>query len=144
MKPMVKRVLTLLALLAVLSTVVVGIRYKSKEKAQKEREAAYESSLHSYRQELKPGMTRKEVERYLKAKNAPLIQMCCVDSAGNRSAFDDLTRIGQEDAPWFCSENNVYIAFQFSKYDQHDGMPSPNDLDTLKTVSIYRWLERCL
>ena len=144
MKPLVKRVLTLLAFLAVLSTVVVGIRYKLKEKAQKKREAAYESSLRSYRQELKPGMTRKEVEGYLKAKNTPLMRMCCVDSGGNRSSLDDLTRIGQEDAPWFCSENNVYIAFQFSEYERHDGMPSANDLDTLKTVSIYRWLEGCL
>jgi len=144
MKPLVKRVLTLLAFLAVLSTVVVGIRYESKKKAQKKREVGYESSLRSYTQELKLGMTRKEVEGYFRAKNTKFMRMCCVDFGGSRASLDDLTRIGQEDAPWFCSESNVYIAFQFSEYARHDGMPSANDLDTLKTVSIYRWLEGCL
>ena len=111
MKPTVKRVLTLLALLTVLSTVVVGIRYELRKKAQKKREAAYASSLHFYTEELKIGMTRKEVEEYLRAKNTTFMRMCCVDFSGSRASLDDLTRIGQEDAPWFCSENNVYVAF---------------------------------
>jgi hypothetical protein len=72
--------------------------------------------------------------------------MCCVDSTetARRDSRDDLVKIGTEDAPWFCSEKNVYVAFQFTDHQQRRGMPKADDLDTLKAVSIYRWLEGCL
>jgi hypothetical protein len=42
--------------------------------------------------------------------------MCCVDAMelSTRHSWDDLTKIGEENAPWFCGENNVYLAFQFT------------------------------
>jgi hypothetical protein len=41
------------------------------------------------------GMTRKEVEGYLQAKNVERYQMCCVDSReGGRRSWDDL--VGEE------------------------------------------------
>ena len=73
--------------------------------------------------------------------------MCCVDAMelSKRKSWDDLTRLGEEEAPWFCSENNVYLAFQFidGSRQQTNGWKA-DDLDTLKSITIYHWLEGCL
>ncbi len=90
-------------------------------------------------------MTRKEVEDYLRTRNAPFRHMCCVDTKQFlKWVYDDLTKIGQEDAPWFCSEKNVYIAFQFAGNSPHNGGPSAEPTDMLTAVTIYPWLEGCL
>lgn len=117
-----------------------------KVRAQEEREAAYSVKLRSFTQLLKPGMTRKEVEGYLRTKNLDFQQMCCVDHSemGSRSSWDDLTKIGEESPPWFCGEKNVYVAFQFTDHARRDGVAKADDADMLRRVSIYRWLERCL
>jgi len=104
------------------------------------REAAYQSALRSYSDDLKPGTRRKDVENYLRAKGVPVIQM------GGRSGRSDLTRsdltkIGREDAPWYCSEYNVYVMF---KFDATDPTGILSDSDHLKEVTIFRWLEGCL
>jgi hypothetical protein len=138
-----KRILLLILVLFIAGLCVLGVRYRLKKQAQRRREAAYQVALHSYTQILKPGMIRKEVEGYLRTKNIPFRQMCCVGDFSKRS-WDDLTKIGEEDTPWFCSENNVYVAFQFTDRGQHEAMWQANDLDTLKAVTIYRWLEGCL
>jgi hypothetical protein len=91
-------------------------------------------------------MTRKEVEDYLRAKKLEFRQMCCVDTKEFRKIpWDDLVKIGEEDAPWYCSSTDVYLAFQFTKGAQFkEGMWRADDLDTLKAVSIHRSLETCL
>jgi hypothetical protein len=67
------------------------------------------------------------------AKTEKHSQMCCVDFKDTSPrGYDDLAKIGQEPAPWACSEKNVYVAFQFDSFD------------TLKSVTLYRWLEGCL
>jgi len=133
------RLLLLGLILVVLSAIVVG--YVLRMQAQKKREGAYQSALHSYSEVLRPGMTRKEVEDYLRSKGIEFGPMCCIDE---RSAFADLVRIGKESAPWFCSEHNVYVAFQFAAVELHDNLPSRHDSDTLKRITIFRWLEGCL
>jgi hypothetical protein len=57
-----------------------GIAFRShvKSEAKKRRDAAYEAILSAYAQNLKPGMTRKEVEEYLRARGSPFAQMCCI------------------------------------------------------------------
>jgi len=65
--------------------------------------ARYSSALSSYSKNLEPGMTRSDVEHYLGAKAIPY----------EKSAEVDLVEIGQKAAPWFCSEVNVYVAFDF-------------------------------
>ena len=114
--------------------------------AQKKREAAYQATLRSYSQVLKPGTTRKEVERYLHGKNVEFGQTCCVDAIelSKKHSWDDLIKIGREDAPWFCSENSVYLAFQFADHGQHGTWWDANDVDTLKDISVYHRLEGCL
>ena len=56
---------------------------------------------------------------------------------------DDLVKIGAESTPWFCSENNVYIAFEFNP-KSHGEQSDTNDSDVLKRVSVFHQLEGCL
>ncbi len=125
-------------ILIALCATAVGCAWR--KQAQRKREEAYQSALNSYSEALKPGMTRKEVEDYLHARDIRFQQMCCVDE---RSAFADLVRIGQEGHPWYCSEQNIYIAFQFAAVEPHSWLKA-YDSDSLKKVSIFRWLEGCL
>lgn len=43
-----------------------------------ERESGYQTVLAQYAVELKPGMTREQVERYLKTNGRGFKHMCCV------------------------------------------------------------------
>ncbi len=107
--------------------------------AQKKREAAYQATLQSYSDVLNPGMTRKYVEDYLRSKGVTLQQLCCIDE---RSAFADLLKIGTEKHPWYCSEHEVYAAFQFLATVAHT-LPVAHDSDTLKSITILHKLEGC-
>jgi hypothetical protein len=90
-------------------------------------------------------MTRKEVEDYLRAKKLEFRQMCCVDTKEFRTIpCADLVRIGEEDAAWYCSSTDVYLACQFTNGGQFkEGMWRADDLDTQKAVGIHRSLETC-
>ena len=59
------------------------------------------------------------------------------------AGWDDLVKIGEESVPWFCSENNVYIAFQFNPKSTGE-LSKTNVSDVLKRVSVFHQLERCL
>ena len=133
-----------LSLLVIVSFFVV--RHILAKQAQRKREAHYQSVLSLCTADLRPGMTRGEVEGYLHARNVNFRQMCCVDLKDFRKGvWDDLTKIGAEDAPWFCSENNVYVAFQFTGKRQMERPQWNADAsDTLKAVTLYHWLEGCL
>jgi hypothetical protein len=92
-------------------------------------------------------MNRKEVEHYLHTRNVEFRQTCCVDSSelSTRGSWDDLTKIGEEGHPWFCSEHNVYVAFQFTDHTKKVGVDfEADDMDTLKAITLYHWLEGCL
>jgi hypothetical protein len=91
-------------------------------------------------------MKRKEVEDYLRTKKVEFRQMCCVDSSelSRRHSWDDLTKIGEEDAPWFCGEINVYVAFQFTDHGKQEPGWRADDRDTLRAVTVYQWAEGCL
>ena len=132
-----------LCVVALAVVVSIGVRYWFKKQAQNSREAAYRLQLLSYTQDLKTGMTRKEVEDYLRANKIEVRQMCCVaDELYTRHSWDDLVKIGEEEVPWFCRGNNVYVAFRFADYDKSERQD--NDLDVLKSVAIYHELEGCL
>jgi hypothetical protein len=111
--------------------------------------ARYQMVLAGYAIQVKPGMTREEVERYLQTTGKQFKQMCCVANfkggyvSFERAGWDDLVRIGAENVPWFCSENNVYIAFEFNPKSQAE-LPDTNGSDILKRVSVFHELEGCL
>ena len=132
-----------LALIAVALT-AYGVRHILENRAEQKREIAYQSALRPYSERFRPGTTRKEVEEYLRARNIGFRQMCCVDYKSHKSVWDDLTKISQEGAPWFCSENNVYVAFEFTGPKRNGVEWSADPSDALKAISIYHWLEGCL
>jgi hypothetical protein len=145
---MMRRWLSYSAIL--ISALAVGwlIHHVSEERAQKKREISYQETVRSYSEVLKTGMTRKKVEDYLTAKNIRFRQMCCVRrkefSRGvYDDTYDDLVKIAQEEAPWICSENNVYIAFQFLGRYKHSP-PAAEPSDILNDVTVYHWLEGCM
>jgi len=143
-----KRILLLLLAIAVVGLLAWGILHHLQAKAKEKREAAYEASLQSYAQALKPGMTRKQVEDYFQARNITYLQECCVlvEESSTRHSWDDLVKVGEEEKPWYCSEHYVYIAFRFADYGEPEAkwQFKDNDLDTLKSVTIYHQLGGCL
>jgi hypothetical protein len=85
-----------------------------------QREANYQTVLATYADKVKPGMTREEVEQHLEIDGRHFRQMCCVANYRREhvsfvgTSWDDLVKVGEESTPWFCSENDVYIAFEFN------------------------------
>ncbi|MGA7792458.1 MAG: hypothetical protein WCA19_05420 [Candidatus Acidiferrales bacterium] len=129
-----------LILFSVSASIFAYARRKQAQIKREEREGAYQTTLKAYSEDLPSGKTRKEVEDYIHARGAHIVQMCCVDE---RSALADLVKIGKEDAPWFCSEQNIYVAFQFAAAEPHDVVEA-HDTDNLRKITIFRWLEGCL
>jgi len=107
-----------------------------------QREASYQATLRSYSLALRPGSTRKDVEAYLQGNNKPFHRMCCMERLG-KNAWDDLTKIGEESHPWYCSARNVYIGFEFVSAGTHS-LPEAHEPDTLTKIMIFRSLEGCL
>jgi cytosine/adenosine deaminase-related metal-dependent hydrolase len=135
-----KRWLLLVIAAIVVALSAAALRHVSRAEAKKKREAAYQSALQAYSRNLRPGLTRKEVEDDFRTRHISFGQICCVE---DRSAFADLIRVGQEDAPWYCSENYVYIAFEFTAVEPHHPLKA-YDTDSLKTVTLFRQLGGCL
>lgn len=142
-----KRTAAVLVILVIAGLLAWGVRRRWESVARSKREAAYQSDVRSVSQVLKPGMTRREVEDYLHAKKVTYMQECCVlrTDSDSRHSMDDLAKIGEESAPWFCSRHSVYLAFEFADYKRQAGTGfQDNDLDTLKAITIYHQMEGCL
>ena len=99
--------------------------------------ADFELPRHSQLEAIeRPGLVRKQVENVLRSKGAAFTQVCCVEE---RSALADLVKVGEEDHPWYCSENYVHVAFEFAATESHDSLKS-YDSDVLKRVRIFQQL----
>jgi K+-sensing histidine kinase KdpD len=144
--------LWLLMIIATIAVIVFALwlvqNVRERHKAA-EREAKYQTVLAKYTGELKPGMTREQVEQHLQTAGTQFRQMCCVANFRGHyvslvgAGWDDLVKIGEESAPWFCSENNVYIAFEFSPKSKGE-VADTSGSDILKGVSVFHQLEGCL
>jgi hypothetical protein len=144
--------LKVLMIVAVVVLIVLGSwlgQHLRERRKAAEREAQYQTLLAKYTSELKPGMSREQVEQHLKINGERFSQMCCVANLRGEhasfvgSSWDDLLKIGEESTPWFCSENNVYIAFEFNPKSQGERRET-NSADILKRVSVFHHLEGCL
>ena len=136
------------ALLALAVLVTFGIRHVLAERARRKREFEYAKALQLFSTSLKTGTTRKQVEDYLKDKNISFSQTCCLSvkqftPGVYDNAYDDLVKVGEDEAPWFCSQYNVYVAFQFLG-SVKNGLPSSEGSDKLKDVTLFRRGEGCL
>ena len=131
-------------LLGVLALCLMGFGVDStvRRNIQRKHQVIYESIVREYSAELKTGTPRKDVEQLLRSKGQPFQQTCCLLN-GNRSAYEDLVKIGSEPAPWYCSENDVYIVFEFYS-PTHAGMPNAQPSDSLERIAVSPWLQGCL
>jgi hypothetical protein len=131
-----------LILLALVTDAVGCVSAKRAARLADEREAFYQATLRTYSEAFQLGMTRKDVEAYLRRKGKPFKQMCCMERSG-KNAYDDLTKIGEESHPWYCEAHNVYIGFEFVSAGSHE-FPEAHESDTLTKIMVYHWLEGCL
>jgi hypothetical protein len=87
------------------------------------RDAQHQVILNSYSNELKPGMTRSEVEDLLHQKNMPFSRV-----RFGASGLDDLVTIGREDSTVVCTHNEMDMRLHFtSSYTQPDLKGFPTD-----------------
>ena len=127
---------------ALLIVCVLGIISVIEKRGARKRQTEYEAVLKEYSGALKSGMTRREVESYLRLSGRPFRQMCCIRVP--RNAYADIVKIGEEKAPWYCNKYNVYVAFEFETTEPHGIVPDARDSDRLETTSLFPWLEECL
>ena len=143
------KVLMIVAAIALIGFSIWLVQHVRERHKAAEREASYQTVLAKYTGELKPGTSREQVERYLRTNGKGFKQMCCVANFKGEyvslhgSGYDDLVRIAEESAPFFCSENNVYIAFEFNPKSK-DELSDTNGSDILKRISVFHQLERCM
>jgi hypothetical protein len=104
-------------------------------------DAANQSALLQYSKSLTPGLTRKNVEAYLRARGTSFIQRCCMEE---RDAFSDLVKVGEGEKPWYCSSWTVYVAFVFAASEPVSLSSRPSDSDVLKRVELTSNGEGCL
>jgi hypothetical protein len=127
----------LVAAVVLIAVALIGIHKVREKRLRQKRDDAYQVALRSYSEVLKPGITRREVEDALRARNAAFRQMCCVNFKERMDVWDDLVKIAQEDAPWFCSEKNIYIAFQFAGTRRYAAPAGADPSDRLTAVTVY-------
>lgn len=99
----------------------------------KKRTATYQAALDSYTANLKPGMTRKEVEENLRLRGVTF---------QHRGAEADLILIGKEEPDWVCSDKSEYLAFHFTPAQQGEAWKA-QDADTLTKITEF-FEGRCL
>ena len=112
----------------VLALVNIQSFVRAKQKEQ-QRQASYRAKVDAYRSILKPGISREQVEAYLRQTGAPYQRTCC--EAG---VFSDLARIGHEAPGWVCRSWDVYVEFSFASTDEKEAAAAPED--TLKQISM--------
>jgi hypothetical protein len=139
----------IVAAAAVIAATLWFVQHMRDQHEQAEHEKGYARVLARYTVELKSGMTREQVERYLQTNGKQFKQICCVANfrgeyvSLNGAAYDDLVKIAEEKPPFFCGEHNVYIAFEFNPKSQGE-LSDTNGSDILKKASVPRQLEDCM
>jgi hypothetical protein len=135
-----RRLFWLVVIIAVVSSALL-VRSVVKTHRQQALDVANQSALLTYSQRLRPGLTRKNVEDYLRAQGTHFKEACCY---GERNAFAVLVKVGEEDVPWFCSECPVYAVFEFTATPPPQLLPKPTDSDVLKNIHLASGCEGCL
>ena len=102
----------------------------------RQHQASYRATLAAYSSALKAGMTREQVEDYLRSQGTAYGRTCC--EAG---VFSDITRIGREESTFLCREWNIYIRFQFNGETASPEVAGP--ADTLRKIDLFQ-NGRCL
>ena len=127
------------ALVVLVASSAYLIRARNQSKAEKTREAYYESKLAWYNAQFKIGLTRGQIEAELMAKRIPFKRICCLHP--HDRVLTDLVKIGKEKGPWYCSGTLINVAFEF--HADEDPLKS-DETDVLDKVSIFQQADGCL
>lgn len=139
----------------VISTLIllVGCAVRTPEQQSKHDDAHYSSALSPYLRDLKPGVSRKEVEDYLNAKRIKFGRGCCAATTLNSytpnralvDTLDDWVPLREEMRPWPCGTADVSIAFEFKRTRPNNGTRrlEVDDSDTLQEIHIMKSID-CL
>jgi hypothetical protein len=122
-----------------------AFRRRAQARAQAKRETVYQSVLRSYSEDLKPGMTRKAVEDYLRGRNTafrhPSSFFYLAEKVTEPTAAPDLVQIGKESPPFFfCTPMGIYIELVFVATDKRHSLRA-DDSDVLQQVILFRWAQ---
>lgn len=99
------------------------------------RQEIYQSILDSYSATMKSGMTRAQVEDGLRMRGVKFSSIGLDEGASNA----EITKIGFETGPWYCTGFDFYVAFHFT------GPPGSEDSsETLRKISIESLPVDCL
>src|SRR6267142_1153283 len=112
------KVLMIIAAIALIGFSIWLVQHVRERRKAAEREASYQTVLAKYTGELKPGMSRELVERYLHTDGIRFRQMCCV-----------------------ANFRGQYVSFEGAGYGE---LSDTNGSDILKRVSVFHQLEGCL
>jgi hypothetical protein len=113
------------------------------KRADQKRHAEYQSLLSEYSAALDPGTLRSQVEAILASRGRSFQQTCCLLNE-NRNAFEDLVKIGSEPKPWYCSENDMYLVFEFDSVRDDPQFPNARPDDRSRRIALSPWLGGCL
>jgi hypothetical protein len=129
--------ISLIVAAAVLTLALMPVLSRWKKIRDAKREAGYTLALDAYSKALRPGMTHKEVEEYLRSANTQFSETLTAYGGRRQSQWADLVKIGEsESAVWYCGKEYVYVALEFTPVNQ---LPRrPEDADVLQRIEMYR------
>jgi hypothetical protein len=134
-----KRLRLILLSLLVAACAIAIVRYLWEQHLQEKQEAAFQSILQSYSAAIHPGTSRKDLEIYFRLKAVPFHRQV-IDE---KSAYADLTRIGQGDHPWYCKRKSIYLAFHCTAVEKRPDSTGQSPSDTLNQITLFPQLEGC-
>jgi hypothetical protein len=108
--------------------------------ARRRRAVGYQTTLRTYSQALHVGTTRAQVEENLRSRNVHFTWMSTAFGGRTKTQYADLVKIGEESAPWYCSEEYVYVALEFSSTIPFE----QDESDLLERVEIFQPDSGCL
>jgi len=127
-----RRLILLVAAAVLISALAVWSSVQAA--AARKRETGYSLALKAYSEALHPGMTRKDIEDYLRSRKTQFRSELGPVGGRPESQWADLVKIGEEPA-FFCGKAHVYVAFEFSPaYDFRLRI----DSDVLQRIEIIR------
>jgi hypothetical protein len=134
-----KRLRLILLSLLLAACAVAIVRYLWEQHVQRQQEAAFQSRLQAYADAIHLGTTRRDLETYFRLKAIPFHRQAIEE----KSAYADLTKIGEGDHPWYCKRKSVYVAFQFAAAEKRPDSTGQSPLDTVKQITLFPQLEGC-
>jgi hypothetical protein len=85
---------------------------------ERNRRVHYQAALAMYSRDLRTGLSRAEIELYVRSHDAWPER----DAQQDNPLTDDIVvRLGEEPSPWYCSREIVFLKLQFGLADRYVG-----------------------